>query len=510
MNRLPLGTVVCCAVGALFAPGAHAQVITFQDGVGPFAGYAGTRDVVLVGVLDSTINRPDANYSASEDEVDGFTSQVSTLMRWDVGSIPSAASVTSATMILDVIEGSTTQTYPAYECLRPWSETAATWLEPLAGVPWNISGAQGPGSDRSSIALALVTGPVATTSFALNPSGVAVVQKWVNSPATNFGLVIQNYDNSNGMKWRTCSSNTQSKRARLEVQFAFDGGTSLVAFQNGSSPTGAYAGCSDTAIGNGILLGQNANAHGLHAVNTLTALLSFEISAIPASAVIVSAALNVTISEPSSQVYSLYEIFRPWTETGATWATWDGTNTWTSAGANGAADRDSVVLASTPANVTGPVSIALNSAGVQLVQSWVRGTRSNYGVAIADTGLTNTLSLRDREWRLPAERPALVVTFIVPAGSDGGADAGSSDAGSSDAGSSDAGSSDAGSSDAGSSDAGLDRGTDGPGGGGGTTGSVHLAVGCGCDAGAGNVGLLAIGLAVAFICRRRVLAGRSG
>jgi hypothetical protein len=64
--------------------------------------------------------------------------------------------------------------------------------------------------------------PLATGQLTvnLNAAGVAVVQNWVNNPASNFGFIVQQYTTAlDGMSVNSRETTTPSLRPRLNVTF---------------------------------------------------------------------------------------------------------------------------------------------------------------------------------------------------------------------------------------------------------------------------------------------------
>jgi hypothetical protein len=142
-------------------------------------------------------------------KVDGGTAgtnQQGALLRWNVSSIPSNASITSASITFNVTDPSTVA-YPMYDMAKPWVEgtgaagSGATWATYNGSTAWGTNGA------------ALITGAIdrgntnlwspSTTSFdtagartvALNADGLNAVRRWVAGGSNN-GVTIQQYSGS--------------------------------------------------------------------------------------------------------------------------------------------------------------------------------------------------------------------------------------------------------------------------------------------------------------------------
>ena len=121
------------------------------------------------------------------------------LIRFDLSGIPSGAVVTSANLELTAQRGPTTAAtqFDIHRLLRPWSETGSTWTlrvppDETWGVPGGEEGVDYSAGVSSSI---IVTGPGAYT-FASNTGMVADVTTWLANPATNFGWLAKQSDES--------------------------------------------------------------------------------------------------------------------------------------------------------------------------------------------------------------------------------------------------------------------------------------------------------------------------
>jgi hypothetical protein len=182
---------------------------SFQDGVD---GYSGTRDT------RTRSDSPSTNFGTTDKlEMDGDP-DYSTLLRWDLSSIPVGSRIESALLTFNVVNTSAAS-YPIYELKRDWVETQATYEVAASGVPWEVLGAAGP-LDRGTTVL----GAVGSTSrgpmdFALNAAGIAVVQAWIDNPAANFGLILQNYDAKDGFDISSREATTLAQRPKLTIGY---------------------------------------------------------------------------------------------------------------------------------------------------------------------------------------------------------------------------------------------------------------------------------------------------
>jgi hypothetical protein len=189
---------------------AQTVTVSFQHGVD---GYSDARDTKLLSANSTT------NYgSDGKLELDG-SPDISSLLYWDLSSIPPGSAIQSVDIVVN-ITNSSSQSYELYQLLRLWVESEATWNQYRSGQSWQVAGADGSG-DRSSTVLANFTGSNKELhTISLNPSGVAVVQSWVDDPATNHGFILLDYiNNSNGLDFSSRETGTISNRPKLVVSY---------------------------------------------------------------------------------------------------------------------------------------------------------------------------------------------------------------------------------------------------------------------------------------------------
>src|SRR5574341_2123441 len=184
--------------------------VSFQDGVG---GYTGTRDTKLLS------GSPTTNYgTATGLEIDGSPDN-SSLVSWDLTSIPSGSIIQSVDITVNVTNTST-EVYEFYEMKRPWVEGAATWNQYASGLSWQVAGADGSGDRGSTVLGALTSSITGLQTISLNASGVAMVQSWVDNPSSNHGFIILDYNNSNGLDFSSREKGTASLRPKLTVTYS--------------------------------------------------------------------------------------------------------------------------------------------------------------------------------------------------------------------------------------------------------------------------------------------------
>ncbi len=194
------------------------QSISFQQGLLPDAGYAGAADATLSEAA------PQSNYGADPAcLVDGDDPPVSgndlvCLLRWDISSVPPGSQLLGATLAVDIFNVSA-GAYDVFALARPWREDETTWGQATNGVPWQTAGAQG-GNDRGAISLASFTpNGLGIRAFGLNPAGLAVVQGWIDDPASNFGLILAGSGITDGADFYSSQAAIAAGRPKLTLLY---------------------------------------------------------------------------------------------------------------------------------------------------------------------------------------------------------------------------------------------------------------------------------------------------
>ena len=183
---------------------------TFQDGV---EGYAQTRDAGIKS------DQPVKNYATDDSLQLHGTIDRAALLKWDLGNIPVGERIESVSLTVNVTDRSN-DGYQIYAVKRDWREHEVTWIAAASGNSWEIAGVQG-SSDRGAEVLGTITAPqVGSITVEFNAAGVAAVQAWVDDPATNFGIVLQNYDNGDGLRLSSREAATATLRPALTVTSA--------------------------------------------------------------------------------------------------------------------------------------------------------------------------------------------------------------------------------------------------------------------------------------------------
>jgi hypothetical protein len=192
-------------------------------------------------------------------------------------------------------------------------------------------------------------------------------------------------------------------------------------FKDGVAPTTDYSGTTDTYLsqaspsgkfgGDPELLADGDDPYG--STNDLVTLIAWDISVIPADALVESATIDINVLNPSNGSYGLYQALRDWSEDEATWNQASNGASWQSGGASGSSDRDTLVLGAVSASSTGSYSLNLNDEGLAVLQGWIDGSISNYGFVLADSETTDGLDFDSSE-SSAVNRPELTIIYSVP------------------------------------------------------------------------------------------------
>lgn len=195
-----------------------------------------------------------------------------------------------------------------------------------------------------------------------------------------------------------------------------------VSFQDGLAPSPEYNGTRDAFIHQAT----PTTVHGLEPTlqvdgddpsgtgNDINIMLSWDISAIPANAIVETAQIQLQVTNPSTGAYYCYTLLKSWQESQATWNLAATGETWSVAGAAGATDRGNEQLCTVNAGSTGLITVSLTPAGLSEVQAWVNSPSSNQGLIISNSSTTDGADFHSRESTSATARPRLEVTYRVP------------------------------------------------------------------------------------------------
>jgi hypothetical protein len=146
--------------------------------------------------------------------IDGSPATVA-LLRFDVSSISSGATVISAQLTLNVFDVLTEGVLTAKALEQQWDEASATWNQASGGAIWNTPGAGGASVGATALDASPDFNATGDVVVELAPS---VVQTWVSDTARNRGLRLEATGNQN-LRVRSSEVTDATQAPMLTVTF---------------------------------------------------------------------------------------------------------------------------------------------------------------------------------------------------------------------------------------------------------------------------------------------------
>ncbi|NDI36103.1 DNRLRE domain-containing protein [Chengkuizengella sediminis] len=192
--------------------------IDFQNGLYPTSAYEGTSDSYLSENDSIVYFGSEATLLIDGDDPSRTGKNKYAILKWDVSDIPENKSAISANITLDVTDASSSS-YEIYALKRDWSEAEVSWEENTNGSNWEQFGADSL-SDRGSSVLGVITAnTTGTYTVELNGDGISVVQSWIDDSSLNYGLIIANSSNTNGLDISSSEAVNSTLRPKLTINY---------------------------------------------------------------------------------------------------------------------------------------------------------------------------------------------------------------------------------------------------------------------------------------------------
>jgi hypothetical protein len=195
-----------------------------EQGIGTAGsmGAGGFRAVELTAVADTTLDKTTPSASHGSEPFctirGGSASTRHCLLRWDLSSIPASATIGQSTLTLKISDtDGSASTFGAFQMVRSWSESGATWNKADATTLWEVPGAWG-ASDSATAVVATPPPTTAGSSVSMTVSR-AMLQQWVSDPSTNQGIVFGG-GSGDGVSFSTKEATSSIDRPRLVVGVA--------------------------------------------------------------------------------------------------------------------------------------------------------------------------------------------------------------------------------------------------------------------------------------------------
>ncbi len=195
--------------------------LTFQSGISPQPAYLGVADTFM-DVNSSTTNFGENIYLKVNSD-----GRQKSLLRFELTPrVPANAVVTSAKLRLFTVSRTSLDIVQVgvYDALRSWSELGATWEDADMRVPWQLPGCNG-SNDRAADPVAVTNVRYLDTVYTWEGEQfLNLVQRWVNNPGSNRGMVLVGAPDYLRQIWTFASSQFFSggdtwKRPALEIAF---------------------------------------------------------------------------------------------------------------------------------------------------------------------------------------------------------------------------------------------------------------------------------------------------
>lgn len=171
--------------------------------------------------IDSTVPTTPQGSSTSLYLNVGPSTKRRALLRFDLSSIPSYATCTSATLTLTSnVSGQPSIALNVYSLasgVSDWTDTAATWNNYKSGTAWpGSAGALTPGTDYEATLLG--SGTVSPSTPATISLSTSRIEDWFGGSSLNYGLLVAAASQYHGVG--SVDNVTPAKRPTLEVVYS--------------------------------------------------------------------------------------------------------------------------------------------------------------------------------------------------------------------------------------------------------------------------------------------------
>ncbi len=173
--------------------------------------------------------QPNNNYGDSGETwvSSGSNDTTRSLLRFNMGAIPSGAKILEATLSLERQSGSgADQPVSAHRIANPWSEDSVTWNSRESGTSWDTAGGDFDG-------MPVATTPVGPADQRYEWNITPLAQGWVDGSYSNYGVaLVAAIDGMPGEQFYTSDQVTHDDRPSLSVTYACECGTACMSPQS--------------------------------------------------------------------------------------------------------------------------------------------------------------------------------------------------------------------------------------------------------------------------------------
>jgi len=364
------------------------------------------------------------------------------MIQFDLSSIPSGVTIVDARLWLYTSHyksHAADMTVSLYGLKQGWVEMETTWERVRSGVNWGAPGASDTLTDRDDAPTSSRLVSATNTWYDLDVT--SLVQAWIDGTRANDGMLLIATGNTVEMSFWSSEYSLPNLRPKLVIQYIVGplvptntpgptttGTASTATVTPTSTPGGTemifqqaylgYTGVTDTHIS---VWEPTSNFGGsvtllVRQGDVRSALVRFDLSALPAGATIQQARLGLYAlerSNPNGMTISVYRVLRSWAESQATWNLATSSVSWGTAGCN----LVSVDRAAAPeaAQMVNSVNAWHEWDITNLVRAWASNPTSNRGVILKGDGLTSVeYSYASSEyWWGYSFSPRLVVRYTT-------------------------------------------------------------------------------------------------
>ncbi|MDH3588289.1 MAG: DNRLRE domain-containing protein [Gammaproteobacteria bacterium] len=375
----------------------------------------GKDSYIIDDLPNDNFGKQSALYTDSEA---GGSGPMRTLIQFDLSSIPAPATIQFAELqlYLSLNNGSETDVVEAHRLTRDWIEGTGG-----SGVSWNsydgVSNWSTPGGDYApEIAGSFVAAGTGWKTMDLS----ALAQDWVAGTVANYGVLLLSDPASGNKSKKYISSDNPDPalRPKLIVSYVCECGTGTA----GTLVQQPAASGTDTSlrnhVGNEGTTNYGNDSELRVSTNGGRSLLKFNLSTIPAEALIESAELELHFNDAdsiSSANFSIHEVTGDWRETEATWNEYQSGENWISPGGDhNPTAIDTTMIGSTP-------NTKYTWDATDLVAAWVSGTTINNGLLLrvsSGGGSVTNARFASSDASTAAKHPKLTVNYRCPCGAD--------------------------------------------------------------------------------------------
>ncbi|MBC7262225.1 MAG: DNRLRE domain-containing protein, partial [Chloroflexi bacterium] len=195
------------------AQGRELRILRLQQGVD---GYTGARDTYITSWASEG---PEESHASSIRLLLGYDARRKALLKFDLSPVPAGMEIKAAKLIVNLLESrSSSISISAYEVLRPWVDSEATWQWASQAERWATPGAGGAG-DCSSSAVYTVGNVRQAGAYTFNVK--PLVERWLATPGSNQGLMLTGGGPYSADTYPLASAeySDMSKRPLLEIWY---------------------------------------------------------------------------------------------------------------------------------------------------------------------------------------------------------------------------------------------------------------------------------------------------